>query len=180
MPFTAALVLLGPTVTANARTHDPWAPLQRPLRLAPLAPGGNCPVTPTHALDHGRISGAAGVGPVYPLLSPFDPYSLQPGWLGAKTIWTWPTELRTKRLRVLVRGLRLDQPGELRFQLGPQWESAPLTRGLRLDTSRTVGSFSASTWGTTVTLLLVRTPGCYGLQLDSKRGTSTIVVRAGR
>jgi hypothetical protein len=64
----------------------------------------------------------------------------------------------------------------MRFQLGPLRDSAPLTAELHIDTSRTVGSYSQSRWGTTVTMLHARTPGCYGLQLDSERGTSTIIV----
>ena len=60
----------------------------------------------------------------------------------------------------------------------PQWDAAPLTTELHIDTTQTVGGFSDSTWGAPVAMLLVRTPGCYGLQLDSEPGTSTIVVRA--
>ena len=68
----------------------------------------------------------------------------------------------------------------MRFQLDPQWDTAPLTTELHIDTTRTVGGFGNSRWGTTVTRLLVRTHGCYGLQLDSAHRTSTIVVRASR
>jgi hypothetical protein len=81
-------------------------------------------------------------------------------------------------VRVLVRGRRLDEPGTMLFQLGPQWDTAPLTRELRIDTAHTVGAFSNSTWGTTVSLLFAAAPGCYGLQLDSVQGTSVIVVNA--
>ena len=35
-----------------------------------------------------------------------------------------------------------------------------------------------SKWGTTVTMLFGRARGCYGLQLDTAQGTSTIVVAA--
>jgi len=176
-PLVAILALLVTAGMASARTRDPWAALHRPLRLKPLAAGARCPVTPTHRLDRGHISGV-GVGPIYPLPSPFGAYDRQPGWLGSKTIWAWPTELRTHAVRVLVRGRRLDRPRVMRFQLGPQWDAAPLSTELRIDTTQTIGGFSDSTWGTTVAMLLVRTPGCYGLQLDSERGTSTIVVRA--
>jgi hypothetical protein len=129
-------------------------------------------MSPTHSLDRGQLSGV-GQGPIYPRPSPFSAYDRRPGWLGSNTIWAWPTKLRT---HVLVRGIRLDQPGRMRFELGPQWGSAPLATELHIDTSRTVGSYSQSRWGTTVTMLLVRAPGCYGLQLDSARGTSTIIV----
>jgi hypothetical protein len=101
-----------------------------------------------------------------------------PGWIAAKTIWAWPQSLIQRPTRVLVRGVRLDGSGNARFQLGPQWDSAPITSELRLVTSHTVGSFGHSTWGTTVTLIFVREPGCYALQLDSAHSTSTIVIQA--
>jgi hypothetical protein len=174
-PLALALVVLGTAGTTGARGRDPWAALHRPLRLDPLPVGAPCPASHSHPLDRGHLAGL-GAGPIYPLTSPFDPYDRQPGWLGSKTIWTWPASLRTRPAYVLVRGRRLDQPGAMRFQLGPQWDTAPLTAELRIDTSRTVGSFGDSTWGTTVTMLLARTPGCYGLQLDSRRGTNVIVL----
>ena len=156
---------------------DPWTPLHRPLRLEPLAAGARCPVTARHALDHGRLSGL-GRGPVYPTGFSFSTDRSHPGWLVSKTIWTWPAALRDKRVRVLARAGRLDGSGAVRFQLGPNWGSAPATRELRLDTTQTVGSWGRSRWGTTVMLLLVRKPGCYGLQLDTAAGTSKIVIRA--
>ena len=78
---------------------------------------------------------------------------------------------------VLVRGRRLDRAGSMRFQLGPDWGS-PLRSELHIDTSQPVGSFSQTTWGSTVTMLFGRKPGCYGLQLDTSSGTSIVVVRA--
>ena len=176
----AALALLGTADTTTAHARDPWAPLHRPLRLEPLAAGTRCPVSAVHSVDHGRIGGAVGDGPIYPMPTPFDRYDRHPGWLGSKTIWAWPRNLVTHGTRVLVRGRRLDRPGMTRFQLGPQWDTAPLTTELRIDTTRTVGGFSKSSWGTTVTMLLVRTHGCYGFQLDSERGTSTIVLSTSR
>jgi hypothetical protein len=167
--------LLGTGGTAAGTT--PWKALHRPLVLKPLAAGAACPVSAPHPLDHGRLSGA-GKGPIYTFPSRLDPYDRHPEWLGSKTLWAWPTALIARGERVLVRGRRLDEPGTMGFQLGPQWDTAPLTAELRVDTSQTVGSFSVSRWGTTVTMLLVRAPGCYGLQLDSARGTSTIVLRA--
>jgi hypothetical protein len=176
----AALALLGTAGTTTARTRDPWAALHRPLRLKPLAAGARCPVSAVHTLDRGRLGGAVGIGPIYPMPSPFSRYDRHPSWLGSKTIWAWPPKLVTHATRVLVRGRRLDRPGPMRFQLGPEWDTAPLTTELHIDTTRTVGGFSDSRWGTTVTMLLVRTHGCYGLQLDSEHRTSTIVVSVSR
>jgi hypothetical protein len=174
----AAVAVLGLAGTAaGSRAKSPWPALHRPLLLKPLAAGASCPVTRQHKLDGGRLAGVGG-GPVYPGAPFFSTDDRHPGLLASKTIWAWPTRYVTHSTPVLVRGLRLDAAGAIQFQLGPQWDSAPLTRELHLVTSLTVGSYSNSTWGTTVTLLLVRTPGCYGLQLDSPAGTSTIVFRA--
>jgi hypothetical protein len=144
--------------------------------MHPLAAGAACPVSKLHPLDRGRLSGV-GSGPIFTQPSPFSAYDRKPGWLGSKTIWTWPAQLVGRPVRVLVRGLRLDAPGTLRFQAGPGWDSAPIVHELRIDTSSTVGSFNNSTWGTTVAMLLSRTHGCFGVQLDTARGTTTFVVR---
>ncbi len=177
--LTLALLALLPAAAAGAAAPTPWKTLRRPLQLQPLRPSARCPATPRRRLDHGRLAGY-GAGPVYPTGFSLSPDSRHPGWLASKTIWTWPASLRHKHIRVLVRGIRLDRPGHVRFQLGPNWGSAPLTRELHLDTSQTVGSFSNSDWGTTVTLLFAHQPGCYGLQLDTAAGTSTIVIRLTR
>ena len=159
-----------------AAALNPWAPLHRPLHLPAVAAGAPCPVSAPHRLAAGRLR-VVGRGPAFALPTPFSAYDRLPGWLGTKTLWAWRPALKTHRVRVLVRGRRLDAPGELRFQLGPDWSSRA-TRELRLDTTQTVGSFSDLAWGTTVTMLLVRSPGCYGLQLDTAAGTSTVVLAA--
>ncbi|MHB8469937.1 MAG: hypothetical protein ACYDCH_09310 [Gaiellaceae bacterium] len=175
--LTAAALVVLVAAPAALGSRDPWAGLRRPLRLAPLAAGASCPVTARRPLDRNRLSGL-GAGPAYPLPVSFSRYDRRPAWLGAKTIWAWPPALKTRATRILVRGRRLDAAGPLRFQLGPGWDTAPLTTELRLDTTQTVGAFTGSTWGTTVTMLLVRSPGCYGLQLDTARGSTTIVIAA--
>ncbi|HEY2073331.1 MAG TPA: hypothetical protein VGG88_07140 [Gaiellaceae bacterium] len=176
-------VVLAFALPASASATDPWSQLHRPLRLQPLAAGAACPVTRPARLAGAPIA-LLGAGPVFPGLAPnpvrVDRYDLAPAWLGAKTIWAWPPALTHRHMLVLVRGLRLDGGGPVRFQLGPQWGSAPITRELRIDSTKTVGSFSGSRWGTTVTMILVKSPGCYGLQLDSSVGTTTVVVDARR
>jgi hypothetical protein len=151
--------------------------------IAALVAGVTCPAT-----QPARIPGAPmqllGSGPVYPGLAPqpvkLGAYDRAPGWLAAKTIWAWPPALVHRRTRVLVRARRIDGAGPVRFQLGPQWDTAPLTRVLHLDTTETVGGFSGSRWGTTVTMILVRSPGCYAITLDTAMRTTTIVIRATR
>lgn len=175
----STIAVLGFTgAAAGFQAKSPWPALHRPLLLKPLAAGAACPVTPLRKLDGGRLTGL-GSGPAYPAPSFFSTDDRHPGLLASKTIWTWPTGYVAHATPVLVRGMRLDAAGTMQFQLGPQWDTAPVTRELHLVTTQTVGSYSNSKWGTTVTLLLVKAPGCYGIQLDSPPGTSTIVVRAG-
>jgi hypothetical protein len=175
-PIITVVTALALGVPVSAPASTSWAALHRPLLLEPLKPGARCPVTPSHRLDHGRIL-AVGNGPIYALTSRFGPDGRHARWLGAKTLWVWPARLRKHGVDVLIRGRRLDRAGTMRFQLGPDWGS-PLTSELRIDTTRSVGTFSEPTWGTTVTMLFGRAPGCYGLQLDTAAGTSTIVVAA--
>jgi hypothetical protein len=174
--IAAAVFVLPLGIAVPASASGDWAALHRPLQLKPLKAGARCPVTRSHPLDHGRLSGV-GVGPVFALPSPFGPDGRHPGWIGSKTLWTWPARLLKQSTRVLVRGRRLDQSGAMRFQLGPNWDS-PLRPELRITTTQPVGSFSNSTWGTTVTMLFGRTPGCYGIQLDTGQGTTIIVIAA--
>ena len=115
---------------------------------------------------------------MYPLPSGFGAYGRRPGWIASKALWAWPSRLTSHPIRVLVRGFRLDRPGVMRFQLGPDWDYAPLTAELRITTSDTVGSFGGSSWGSTVTMLLVQERGCYAVQLDTAGGSTTVVVDA--
>ncbi len=173
----AAVAALALGVASSAPASGDWAALHRPLQLTTLKAGARCPVTHSHPIDHGRFSGV-GSGPVYPLLpSRFESDGRHTAWIASKTLWTWPAPLLKHGIHVLVRGRRLDRAGVMRFQLGPDWGS-PLRSELRIDTSQPVGSFSDTTWGATVTMLFGRTHGCYGLQLDTRQGTSTIVVAA--
>jgi hypothetical protein len=171
----ASSVALGAAFTSPASASDGWAALHRPLRLAPLAAGASCPVTKSHRLGHEPLRGL-GTGPAYPMVpARFSSDDRHAGWIAAKTLWSWAPRLLKQHTFVLVRGKRLDQPGAMRFQLGPNWDTA-LRDELRIDTAEPVGSYSDTAWGATVTSLAVRGPGCYGLQLDSARGTSTIVL----
>jgi hypothetical protein len=117
-PLVLIVALLATAGVTGANDRDPWASLQRPLRLKPLPPGAVCPGSHPHSLDRGHLSGV-GSGPIYPMPSPFSAYDRRPGWLGSKTIWAWPTNLRSHAVRVLVRGVRVDRPGRMRFELGP-------------------------------------------------------------
>jgi hypothetical protein len=175
--FAGVFALLGAAPAGGS--GSPWTALERPLRMKTLAPGARCPVTPAHHLTAGVPDGV-GAGPAYPMPFTFSKDDRHPAWLASKTVWAWKPALKTRSTRVLVRGRRIDRPGVVKFQLGPQWDSTPLEPDLHIDTTRTVGSFGNSPWGTTVTLEFVRAPGCYALQLDTAGGTRTIVLEAKR
>ena len=173
----AAALAFALTPSSPAAASGGWAALHRPLRLEPLAAGASCPVTRGHRLGRQDLRGL-GAGPAYPLLpARFGADDRHGGWLAAKVLWSWPPALLRERTLVLVRGRRLDAPGPMRFQLGPDW-GTPLRAELRIDTSEPVGSFSDTPWGATVTSFAVRSRGCYGLQLDTARRARTIVVAA--
>jgi hypothetical protein len=166
------------TNAAHRAAQPAWSKLHRPLHLS--MGEGECSSARLVRLS-GKIRGA-GNGPIYPTTSPWvlSPDPRHPGLIGEKLIWAWPEKTTKAHLRVLVRGIRLDGPGTVRFVLGPQFDTARVTTELRVDTSRTVGSFSGSTWGTTVSEIFVPEPGCYGLQLDWAGGSRVLKFKATR
>jgi hypothetical protein len=167
-----------PTTSAGDRAGG----LYRPLDLPEVAPGQDCPVSPVDERvdwDSINIFGGSGTGPgpVYPGIGGSDP----PGhvtttrdhadetWFGTKVFWYVKPSYRGP---ALIRGRRLDGAGTLRFQARDprprpelrirrneevSWDGQP--RGSR---GRPSG-------------ILVRSPGCYGVQIDGTRFSRTVV-----
>src|SRR5688500_1787737 len=79
------------------------------------------------------------------------------GWFYAKVLWAGAPSFRG---HALVRGGRLDAPGELRFERGPD----PANE-LRLQT--TGRSPDASGWIDWPAYTRLRGPGCYAYQVDA-------------
>lgn len=170
--------------------RDPrWTLLeQRPLELAALAPGAACPVTPGHLFAVGMDPGQ-GTGPVYATAPGADQGALllQPpsslgargqGWAGQKVIWFVGTAYQGP---VLIRGRRLDGPGQLRFNGGLDQEyafddlaDAPLLAALRLEGDSSAGE----PWPGWPSYARVRTPGCYAYQVDGLNFTEIIIFQA--
>jgi hypothetical protein len=155
--------------------EDEWAKLRRPLSLPSVAPGAACPVSPIdESFDFGRYGVARGIGPgpAWPIglaqpgsllrfVYPPPPGSLMYGseWSGNKVLWfVSPTTVGP----VLVRGGRIDAPGEVRFDLdlNPSAE-------LRLPAS--LGHPSTTR---------VRAAGCYAYQVDGASFSYPVVFRA--
>lgn len=184
----AAVMLSSGERTAAARPFgsaplaaDPWKALHRPLRIPRLARGTACPTsTEDTSIDFPSFSVSAGIGdgPVYPtgLLKAGGPPTLMfryppprssvfsgSKWSGERILWF---VLPTYTGRVLIRGRRLDGGEELRFERGRvpprELRLAPVEAGDRRRASYT----------------RLRTPGCWGYQVDGTRFTKVIVFQA--
>jgi hypothetical protein len=165
---------------AGAGQRDDWRSLRRPLHLPKVAAGANCPISrvdPRVPWKRINIFGGSGIGrgPVYPALpSAFfmATRDRQYGgpWFGAKVFWY---VLPSYRGPVLIRGRRLDGPQRLGFNgrrlPAPELHIKPNQsvswQGQPLD-SRGVPSG-----------VRVRTPGCYGVQIDGTTFSRIVVFR---
>lgn len=150
----------------------------RPLHLPEIQAGQPCPMSPEHEVNFpantpgggfgGRSLGTS--GPVHPIIA--VPHAASGaalaygagGWYAAKTLWY---ARRTYQGPVLIRGERLDGPGSVTFGAGH-------TLGFLADTGTTSGpntgmrSWPGATW--------VRSPGCYGFQVDGTGFSYVLVV----
>lgn len=163
--------------TCSRRRLDFWwsGLLRRPLQVPTLAAGSVCPATPANGTlgEHGNLDAsrapAFGPGPAYPTLESADGHAAlhylagwgYEGWDGTKLLWTVPSYTGP----YIVRGRQIDGPGVLRFDQGPDW-SNKLHVELRL-----VGPFALLNPAAT----FLRSPGCYGYQVDG-RGFSYVIV----
>jgi hypothetical protein len=153
--------------------------LGRPLHLPRVAPGAHCPVSSgRRATVRGRPTNQwwTGNGPVYLMTVGGEPAGNvdisqsvpdTAGWFGQKAPWR-----AQKRYRgpVLIRGARLDAPGALQFAFvyGEHLPALYVRRGQGQGVSG--GRF----WPGAI---LVRSAGCYGIQVDGLTFSETIVVR---
>lgn len=177
---------------------DPLAPLlrdprwtvleQRSLVLPVLAPGAACPVTPGHIFAAGLDAGQ-GAGPVYAtapgaaqgalaLLPPSALGARGQGWAGQKVVWFVDAAYQGP---VLIRGRRLDGPGQVRFNGGldqvnetDNLPGAPLQAALRLDGDSSAGE----PWPGWPSYARMRAGGCYVYQVDGLSFTEIIVFQA--
>ena len=170
--------------TTVSQPPDPFAELAARALQPPPIPWGGCPVAPVAEIDP-RIAPASGAGPIYPVLganagrfsiadaplAEFDRYQM-------KTLWvsTDPSDEL-----ILIRVLRMDgeapAPGfsggsgsgrdsegmPIELRLGPEaslsFGGGPMPEGWRAWSSGT----------------LVADAGCYAFQIDTARGTETLV-----
>jgi hypothetical protein len=144
------------------------ARLERPLSV-PRASREGCPRSRTT-----RSAPAAGYtlgdGPAFPVLTSksgvaqLNRIELDRGWYAHKTLWAISP---TYRGPLLVRGARIDAPGEVRF-------TGLLQRRLRLP-----GQWPGEAgWRYVPSATGVRGPGCYTLQVDGLIFSRVVVFEA--
>jgi hypothetical protein len=176
-------VLLATTLTLIepvGADPTPWAKLHRPLHLSRLAPGAACPVSRIdRRIDWKLVNifGGSGIGrgPVYPglggssgVLNATPDVQYGGPWAGGKVFWYVRPDYRG---RVLIRGRRLDGPQWVRFngrRLPPP--------ELRIEPDDSV-SWQGQPPGSrgVPSSVRVRTPGCYGVQIDGAKFSRVVV-----
>jgi len=157
-----------------------WDDLRRPLALPAIPPGGTCPArgVAQHTPEYGK---GAGDGPFYVVtvgngsdatMTYTQGNAYGRDWGGQKTLWYADPAYQG---RALIRGRRIDGPGEVRFDY---LEGQSLAPELRVDTraSRQPNGQWPSWVG--ATRLRVDSPGCYAFQVDGETFTEVIVFRA--
>ena len=177
MAIGGALILAA-LVAAPSASAGSWADLYRPLSLPDLEAGEACPVSPVDASVDWKsmgIFGSSGLGPgpVYPGLGAtggelIANQRVSGGLVAGKLFWYASPSYRGK---ALLRGRRLDGTGGMRFS-----ELGPFRPALRMGPRDSIwrnrpdrGLPSA---------VAVPAGGCYGVQIDGKRFSRTVVFSA--
>jgi hypothetical protein len=169
---------LSPTgPAASSPSADPFAALRRPWAHPPIPSGAACPVTtevqspdpelgPLLGTGPARAAGL-GAGAVLEYVSPTAGATWRDrSWGGQKVLWAVdPAELGP----VLIRGRRLDGPGEVAFEDPAQPE-------LHLNTSSYEGQGGG--WRDNPSYTRLKAPGCYVYQVDTSAGTWSVVFTA--
>lgn len=153
--------------------------LRRALHIRRLAAGARCPVSPSKVVSS-QLGPAMGRGPVFPVglaggdlgIAPPSPGTqfAGSGWGGNKVLWAIAPRYRGP---VLIRGMRIDRPGGVGFDVGSStnmrpyseldlWPADPTEHGWR--------SFPSHT--------RLRAAGCYAYQIDGTNFSRVVVFRA--
>lgn len=182
VPSATPIVTTTPPIMVSEPASDgpAWDDLRRPLVLPSIPPGGDCPVRgiAQHTPQYGK---GAGEGPFFVTMA-YDgsnatmTYTLGDAWVGdwggQKTLWYADPAYQG---RALIRGRRIDGPGEVRFDYV---QGASLAAELRVDTRE--ARQPNGQWPSWIgaTRLRLDSPGCYAFQVDGDTFTEVIVFRA--
>jgi hypothetical protein len=162
----------GPTpASANARD-----PLERPLRLPAVPPGGDCPTSAARIVAK-AYGPAVGRGPVFAValgtnatldIAPAERFGSKE-WGGNKVLWLVAGRYHGP---VLIRGGRIDAPGLVRFDEG---DVPPAQIRLGPDP---VADGVGGGWRDRPSYTRVQEPGCYAYPVDGRGFSYAIVFRA--
>ena len=155
---------------------------QRLLQLPDLDEGDACPEPLIRSVE-GYLYEVIGEGPVYALFyllivsANGNVNYAHDGWHWNKVVWTRDPQYTGP---IVIPGRQLNGPATLRFQWIREGNPSPelahsslhvpaYTTGNRLDTR------GSGWWEEFMTYVVVRAPGCYGVQIDGVGFSTTIV-----
>lgn len=188
-------------VCAVAQDRSSSAYIDRALDLPKLYNNIHCPISTGDdtvvSSDHGYIFGAGGYffgsGPVYLALSwkpgdraeayfELDPRTLTSHGYRLKTPWIMHPEYKGQ---ALIRGARIEANSthEILFRENTQAVSATANMILRSEVVGTLISVEQrsaveAVWGFWPSSMILSTPGCYAVQIDTEHGTDIVVFQA--
>lgn len=165
-----------PTATRSLSV-DPHAALRRAWAHPTIPPGTGCPVATEVQQPDPGLGPLLGTGPARPAglgtgaVLEYESPTVAGSWIdrtwaGQKVLWAVEPTLTGP---VLVRGRRIDGPGELAFEDPAQPE-------LLLNTSSYEGQDGG--WRDIPSFTRLKSPGCYVYQIDTVAGTWSIVFTA--
>jgi hypothetical protein len=174
---TAAVLIALGALTAPANAGDSWRALHRPMKLPQLMPGATCPVSKVDPrVDWERVGifggSGTGSGPVYPGIggqhgSLTFPFAAAGGWRRQKVFWYVAPRYRGP---VLIRGARIDAPGQLRFGSGGAVREFRIPVHSEISwIGQPMGSRGAPSY------LRIHAPGCYAVQIDGTSFSRSVV-----
>ena len=184
-----------PQTSARQCAENPCTPaevvaaIRKPLDLPALGPGESCPVSPARrfaaAAGFTGAFDAVGRGPLYFAAGSADVQMSSSQrwrrWLEQKVIWVVD---RSYVGGLLLRGRRIDGPGELRFlhYLGAVGYTGGAGDGRRhRELAYVRGGLSSAAAEETSSYpsgIFVDAPGCYAVQVDGVGFSETLVFRA--
>ena len=183
-----AIALMAGATTAGAGSASTagteWRQLRRPLHFPELRRGDACPTSASRPFGAGSADILVGAGPVYLLVGSLvaavgvvgvdiGKASSGEGWRGTKTPWEVDASYGG---RILIRGRRIDRPGEVRFGSPPtsQGQLGRLKRELRWGAG--VDHDSGARFRGLAAGSLFRSPGCYAFQADGAHFSEIVVI----
>lgn len=181
---SAATIAIGTTPPAPVDADTLRA---RPIVLPTVVADAACPVTTDFATLSTDLGPMAGNGTARPVGLPAgQPLELTPSTstpttpFEAKILWALPINTEGP---VLVRGRQLDGEGSIQISDG-RTNAATNDLVLTADSAATVTKKGTATrnldggWYGIPTTTTFTTSGCYGFQIDSSAGTSTVIFEA--